>query len=212
MTGELALGVLALACVADLASGLRATRRVLQEVLRAFVVLDLSAHALVRRLFPPRYELLGGCQRRGACCTQIVAEPPQLILRRPRLLKAFVALHRVMHNFRVVGRGPAGQLIFSCGFLQPGGKCGIYRFRPRLCRTYPLLPYFAAPKILPGCGYRVRRRGLKGNARLPVLDAHVGVLHPTPPTRKGDKALEHAEDFTLVDLSRRENATESPLR
>ena len=86
--------------------------------------------------------------------------------------------------------------------MQPGGKCGIYRYRPRLCRTYPLLPFFAAPKVLPGCGYRVRRRGLGHSAKLPIVGAHVGVHHPTPPTRPHDTALEHEEDFRLVDLNK----------
>ena len=197
-TGSWALGAAGLAAAVDLARGLPWTRRVLQEVLRAFVVLDLGTQSLMRRIFPPRYELLGACQRRGACCTQIVAEPPRSLLRRPKLLAAFVGLHRLLHNFHVVGRGPQGQVLFRCGFLQPGGRCGIYRFRPRLCRTYPVLPFFAPPKVLPGCGYRVRRRGLVGSARLPVVDAHVGVLHETPPTRPDDQALEHAEDFVLV--------------
>lgn len=195
--GPWLLGTAGLLVAVDLARGLPWTRRLLQEVLRAFVVLDLGVQAAVRRIFPPRYELLGACQRRGACCTQIVAEPPRALLRRPRLLRAFIGLHRVLHNFHVVGRGPQGQLLFRCGFLQPGGRCGIYRFRPRLCRTYPVLPFFAPPKVLPGCGYRIKRRGLSGHAGLPVVDAHVGVLHETPPTRPHDGALEHPEDFVL---------------
>lgn len=175
------------------------TRRACKEVMLLMVRLDLAAVALVRRLVPPRYELLGACQRRGACCTQIVAHVPRRLAASPRLLRIYIAMHRIVHNFHVVGRGPNEEVIFRCHFLTDGGRCGIYRYRPRLCRTYPLLPFFKAPSILPGCGYRVRRRGLNGSHRLPIVSPHVAVHHPTPPTRRNDTALEHEEDFRLVE-------------
>jgi hypothetical protein len=175
------------------------TRWVWREVLRAFVLLDLRALKLLQKVVKPRYELLGACQQRGACCTQIVANPPGYIKRRPRLLATFAWFHRMAHNFRVVGRGPDDELIFKCDFLKQDGGCGIYRWRPRLCRVYPVLPFFAPPRLLPGCGYRTKLRGLKSHPRLPVLGGgHVAVHHPTPPAST-DGALERPEDFVLVD-------------
>ena len=181
----------------------RLVRRLVREVLAAVTRLDLTAVALVRRLKPPRYALEGACQRRGDCCSQIVASPPRAMLRRPRVLALFVAMHRWAHNFHLRGRGPDGQLIFRCGYLQTDGKCGIYRFRPRLCRTYPVLPFFAPPKVLPGCGYRVKLRGMGHHRRLPIVEAHVGMHHPTPPRRPNATALEHEEDFRLVHVGAR---------
>ena len=191
----------------ELGTGLRLCRRALREIAVLITRLDLSMLALWRRLRPPRYELVGSCQRRGACCTQIVADPPRAVLERPGLLKLFVGLHRLLHNFRLVGRGPEGQLVFTCGYVGTDGRCGIYRLRPRLCRTYPLLPYFEAPKLLPGCGYRTVLRGLKQSSRLPIVGAHVAMHHPTPVRRPNDGALEHAEDFMLVDVSPPETGT-----
>jgi hypothetical protein len=185
----------------ELLRGLPVCRRIVKEIVIAVVRLDLAALALWRRIRPPRYELAGSCQRRGACCTQIVAAPPQAIVRRPALMRAFAGFHRLLHNFHVVGTGPQGELIFRCGYVGTDGRCGIYRLRPRLCRTYPLLPYFRAPKILPGCGYRVRLRGMGTAARLPIVEAHVGTHHPTPIRRPNDGALEHAEDFVLTTKS-----------
>lgn len=171
----------------------------LREIIRGFVVLDLSAWRLLRRLKKPRYVLEGACQQRGACCTQILADPPSGIKKRRVLLQIFVWFHRWLHNFHLRARGPEGELVFRCGYLQPSGRCGIYRWRPRLCRVYPVLPFFAAPKLLPGCGYRTRLRGLRAHPKLPILGGgHVGVHHPTP-LPIDDGRLERKEDFVLVD-------------
>lgn len=185
----------------ELCYGLRLTRRLIREVAVLFTRLDLTVLSFWRWLRPPRYELVGGCQRRGACCTQIVADPPRRLLTRPYLLSLFVRFHKLVHNFQLVGRGPQGQLVFRCGFLGTDGRCGIYRLRPRLCRTYPLLPYFAAPKLLPGCGYRVVLRGMGQAPGLPIVQPHVAMHHPTPIRRPDDGALEHEEDFVLVESS-----------
>jgi hypothetical protein len=170
--------------------------------------MDLAVLALMRRARPPKYVLAGSCQRRGACCTQIVADPPQALKDRPKLLALFAGMHRVLHNFHVVGRGPEGQLIFRCHYIQTDGRCGIYRLRPRLCRTYPLLPYFTAPRLLPGCGYRVVLRGLGHHPGLPIVGKVVGMHHATPIQRPGDGALEHAEDFVLVQKPHPGEATD----
>lgn len=190
----------------EVCSGLRLCRRSFKEIVVLIVGLDLQALSLWRRLRPPRYALAGSCQRRGACCTQIIADPPRTLLNAPKLLRLFVAFHRLLHNFRLVGRGPQGQLVFSCGYVGTDGRCGIYRLRPRLCRTYPLLPYFEAPKLLPGCGYRVVLRGLGQSPRLPIVQPHVATHHPTPIRRPNDGALEHAEDFELVALEAEQEA------
>ena len=183
----------------ELLRGFALSRLAVREVLRLFVLLDLGAMRLLRRVIKPRYELLGACQQRGACCTQIVGNPPGLIRRQPKLLAAFVGFHRLLHNFYVVGRGPQGEVVFRCGHLKSDGGCGIYRWRPRLCRVYPLLPFFRPPQLLPGCGYRTAVRGLKNHPRLPVLGGgHVGVHHPTP-LPHADGELERAEDFVYVD-------------
>lgn len=185
--------------VFELFSRFACSRLIVREFLRAFVLLDLQAVRLLQRLVKPRYELRGACQQRGACCTQIVGNPPGFMRRRPKVLAGFAHFHRLMHNFHVVGRGDGGELIFRCGYVKQDGGCGIYRWRPRLCRVYPLLPFFSPPKLLPGCGYRTALRGLKTHPRLPIVGGgHVGVHHPTPLPHKAG-VLEHPEDFVLVD-------------
>lgn len=158
------------------------TRWGLREVVRLFVLGELAALRLVRTVIRPKYVLLGECHRRGTCCTMIVGNPPRLIKKQAMLLAAFAAYHRIVHNFHVRGRGADGELVFRCGHLQTDGRCGIYRYRPFICRNYPLIPFFEPPRPLPGCGYRVAARAVAQGAQrlsLPIVNATVAVHHPT---------------------------------
>jgi len=188
--------------VAELMSRGILARFVWRELIRAFIILDLQALKVLQKAVPPRYVVRGGCQKRGLCCTQIVGNPPNFV-KKSVLLKLFAVYHRVVHNFSVVGRGVDDSLIFRCGHLRSDGRCGIYRYRPLICRNYPVLPFYEAPPILPGCGYRVVLRELdKATPRksLPIVNAHVAVHHPTPP-RDHAFGEEAPEEFHLVDVS-----------
>ncbi len=190
------LGLAALAAL-ELTRRGALTRRVVRELLVLFVRLELACLALVRLVVRPRFVLLGECHQRGVCCRQIVGDPPRLI-RDTWLVRLFVAYHRMVHSFHPIGRGPNGEIIFSCGHLDAEGRCAIYHLRPFLCRNYPVLPFYAAPQLLPGCGFRAAPRvvvQMKNRARLPIVNPHVAVHHPTAP--RGSEAL--PEHFELVD-------------
>lgn len=187
----------------ELFTGLRATRWVFREVIRLFILAELMSLRIVRLVIPPKFVVLGRCHMRGNCCTMIVANPPSFIKDRPALLACFAAYHRVMHNFHVVNRGPDRELIFKCHHLRDDGRCGIYRHRPFICRNYPVLPWFEAPKPLPGCGYQVAPRvvaKMKSRPSLPILNPVVALHHPTRPGGRHREEL--PEDFHPVDITR----------
>lgn len=158
---------------------------------------ELAAVALVRKVHPPKHVILGDCVRCGDCCKSILSNPPRFLKRDP-WVRIYIAFHRITHNFSAVARGPDGEIFFSCGHLRPDNRCGIYWRRPLLCRTYPVLPYYDAPKLLPQCSYRVAARvvtEMKPRASLPILNPSVAVYHPTP---EGDLVTE--DDFELVEM------------
>ena len=170
------------------------------EFTRLFILLELAAFRLVRLVYPSRYVLKGRCGLRGACCKYILGDPPRFI-KDSRLLDVYAFYHRLFHRFTPVAKGPNGEIIFSCGHLGPDNRCGIYRYRPLLCRNYPVIPIFEPPRVLPGCGYRVAPRvvaAMHKNPRLPILNPEVAVHHPTP----GEKwqGPEPAENFHLVAI------------
>ncbi|MEO0812665.1 MAG: YkgJ family cysteine cluster protein [Myxococcota bacterium] len=134
----------------------------------------------------------------GDCCKSIVANPPRFLKRDP-WVRWFAAYHRFVHNFSPVARGENGEIIFACGHLRADNRCGIYWRRPMLCRTYPILPYYDAPQLMPQCSYQVTARvvtQMKSRPSLPILNPGVAVHHPTPESDE----VRH-EDYQLVEMN-----------
>ncbi|MEZ4272773.1 MAG: YkgJ family cysteine cluster protein [Myxococcota bacterium] len=200
MTGGLLRTLLAALLLTEWFTRGAMTRRVWREVARFFILMELWALQLVRWVYPPKYVITGQCHKRGTCCTAIVGDPPRLIKRRPRLLALFAAYHRTFHNFEVVARGPNEELIFACGHLQSDGRCGIYKYRPLLCRNYPILPFFEPPRPIPGCGYGVAARvasTMQKRSSLPIVNPQVIIHHPT--RSGGPHRMDQAEDYEWID-------------
>lgn len=172
-------------------------RRLWLESMRVFILMELGSMALVRRLVPPRYVVQGSCQKRGVCCQQILGDPPGFV-KHSFLLTLWIGYHRFAHRFEPVARGPNDEVIFSCGHLQTDGRCDIYRYRPLLCRNYPVLPFYEPPKILPGCSFSVAPRvvvQMKKRKSLNIVNPVMSVHHPSPDS-KGETSPEH---FELID-------------
>ena len=162
-----------------------------------FINLELLALYIIRMIVRPDFVVQGECLRCGACCEHIVGDPPRFI-KNTRLISIYLAYHRLAHRFRPTHRGPNGEVIFTCGHLKDDGGCGIYRFRPLICRNYPVIPYYSVPGLLPDCTYSVAPRvvaQMKPRASLPILNAKIAVHHPT---RLVAGPSAH-EDFHLVD-------------
>lgn len=167
----------------------------LRWVFRFFAVLEIKILKGVQRIIPPRYDVVGECVKCGKCCKEILFNPPRFI-RTTGLVHVFVLYHRLAHNFSPVARGPDDEIIFACGHLKSDGRCGIHKWRPFLCRNFPVVPWFEVPKILPYCTYQVAARPVtQMKARLPIINARVAVHHPSP-----DPALSETEHFHLVDV------------
>jgi hypothetical protein len=172
-------------------------RRLLREISCLFVHLELACVSVVRLVYPPRFVLLGECHRRGVCCRHIIGDPPAFV-RRTGLLALWVGYHALAHAFHIVGRGPNDEIIFACGHLDADGRCTVYRLRPFICRNFPVLPFFASPQLLPGCGFRVAPRvvaEMENRRSLPIVNPVVSVHHPNAPA--GSESL--PEHFELVD-------------
>jgi len=183
--------------VLDALTGFSVTLFLYRCVAWVFINLELLALRIIRMIVRPDFVVQGECLRCGACCEHIVGDPPKLI-KNTKLLALYLAYHRVAHRFRPTHRGPNGEVIFSCGHLQNDGRCGIYRFRPLICRNYPVVPYYSVPGLLPDCTYTVAPRvvaEMKPRASLPIINSKIAVHHPTR-LQPGPSAH---DDFHLVD-------------
>jgi len=186
--------------VTEIVSRFWLTKTVWREMTRFFIVMEVAAFKLVQKIYPPKYVLTGECYKRGDCCKAIVGDPPKAVKKNDYLRGLFVGYHAVMHNFHQVARGDNDEIIFACGHLGDDGRCSIYRYRPLLCRNYPVMPFFERPRILPGCGFGTARRvvsKMKPRTSLPILNPVVAVHHPT--RLGGRHRQEHLDDFERID-------------
>ena len=183
--------------VLDTVMGFPVTLRLYRCMAWLFINLELLALKIIHAIVQPEFVLQGDCMRCGACCEHIVGDPPKFI-KQTRLLSIYLAYHRFAHRFTPTHRGPNDEVIFTCGHLQDDGRCGIYRFRPLICRNYPVVPYYSVPGLLPDCTYTVAPRivaNMQKRKSLPILNANVMVHHPT----RMEPGPSAHDDFHLVD-------------
>ena len=129
--------------------------RLIKRLFIAIVLFDnLLTNLPKKLLFKTNWKVGGECKQCGVCCQEIFLKmtPRQisskfftdLATRWTSWLFDFILL-RVDHEYNY--------LVFTCHHLRPDGKCGNYFWRPSICRNYPLVDYFAKPKLLPDCGF-----------------------------------------------------------
>lgn len=176
----------------------RLTRKFLKIPVLFFTLMETGALRLMKQIIRPRFVLLGTCQECGDCCRSILGSPPKWV-RDSFLMRIYTHYHKIAHRFTVRATTADGCVLFECGYLQSDGRCSIYRFRPLLCRNYPLVPFYHEPRLLPSCSYSVAPRvvaEMKPHPKLPIINSQVAVHHPSAPPRH----LPEAEDFHQVDI------------
>lgn len=126
----------------------------LKRLIISGMLFDNRITQSLKRLFPTAFKIKGKCNQCGKCCEEILLKmtPSQiknnffrsLCIRWISWLYDFYLLHVDLKR---------GYLAFSCRHRGGDGLCRNYRFRPPLCRNYPLLDYFERPAFIKGCGY-----------------------------------------------------------
>ncbi|MDD5593801.1 MAG: YkgJ family cysteine cluster protein [Candidatus Margulisbacteria bacterium] len=118
------------------------------------VLLDNFITNLFKGLFPKRFRLSGRCNQCGNCCRRIILTLTPGQSKSKLFTGIAVRWISWLFDFILLEINRAeNYLAFTCRHLTDEGKCGNYRFRPNVCRNYPLVDYFEEPKLLPGCGF-----------------------------------------------------------
>jgi hypothetical protein len=135
----------------------------LRWLLYPFLRFDLAIQAAVRALAPrPLYRLEGQCDASGACCKHILVPTPQWQPLRALALIYLTQVHGFYRSGLSVEAGDDTSVdIYKCRYLKDDNRCAHYTLRPAVCRQWPEGSGRAVPTLLPGCGYRVVRRGLR---------------------------------------------------
>ncbi|MCB1215479.1 MAG: YkgJ family cysteine cluster protein [Deltaproteobacteria bacterium] len=114
---------------------------------------DRLAAYLLKHQNRTEYLLKGGCAQTGQCCQAIALELPKSWVASPKIRRFFLLFYQKVFNFHFLGVNEASWLIFECHYLRPNQTCGIYPFRPKLCREFPLIPFKGHGRLHKGCGF-----------------------------------------------------------
>ena len=133
--------------------------QMLRKLALSFVLADNFVSNLAKKPFGSRWKLTGRCNKCGKCCKEIhiKIEPrllnskftQEVVIRWVSWLFRFY-LQRIDHE--------RNYLVFGCKNLRPDGTCGDYKWRPNVCRNYPLVDFFDEPALFDTCGYKAIKK------------------------------------------------------
>ncbi len=99
------------------------------------------------------YIRTGQCKMTGQCCKAIGIEFPAAWQKYPWLVRWLGRWHRLRYNFESVDQ-QRNLLVYQCNYLRTDNRCGIQKFKPRLCREFPEHPWRGRIRVHKGCGYQ----------------------------------------------------------
>ena len=142
----------------------------IKSIILPFVLLDLFAQKIARLIVRPPYKKVGACKKRGNCCYYV-------LIRKSSGIIGFLDLfwHTQINGFYRRTKTPCivdnkSFHLMGCRYLKKDGRCGGYRLRPTVCRTWPRIEYFGRPQTLKGCGFSAKPRKSNRRSKLPILD------------------------------------------
>ncbi len=123
-----------------------------------FLHLELLAEKIAKWIIRPPFKQIGTCKRRGNCCHYILFPETKGLIK-----KIFLFWNTEIHGFYqrtnlVYTHENQKVYVMGCRHLKKDGSCGNYFFRPKVCRSWPIISTFGYPKILKGCGYQAKLR------------------------------------------------------
>jgi Putative zinc- or iron-chelating domain len=134
-------------------------KSMLRKLAIIFMLADNFVTNLVKKPFRTRWVLTGKCAKCGKCCQDIkLAIDPKL------LSNAFIRELVVRWTSWVMGfdlkriEYNPPYLVFGCKKLRQNGSCADYKWRPNVCRNYPLVDFFKEPALFGTCGYKAKLR------------------------------------------------------
>lgn len=119
-----------------------------------FILLDLTAQNVAKKLIRPPFKKEGHCLKRGKCCHYILVPEAKGVFGRLFYFwnTQFLGFYRRSED--VYENDKKRVYVMGCRYLQKDGSCGQYRLRPAVCRKWPMIEYFGFPRIIKGCGFK----------------------------------------------------------
>jgi len=118
------------------------------------VLIDVAMQKFAKKIIRPPFKQGGACKQRGNCCHYIMIRKP-----RGPLGWAFTFWNTQFQGFYLRSKEEFEYekhrvMVMGCRYLQKDGSCKHYKTRPMVCRKWPMIEYFGAPRLLKGCGFK----------------------------------------------------------
>jgi Fe-S-cluster containining protein len=129
----------------------------LRKLVMSFIILDNHITNLVKRPFRTKWKLSGKCNKCGICCQEIMLDIHPNLLKSRFTTDIIVRWLSWAFNFYLKDIDEKKyKLIFGCKTLRKNGTCGDYKWRPNICRNYPIVDFFDEPSLFKTCGYKAK--------------------------------------------------------
>lgn len=126
----------------------------LRTLILPFLLLDLCAQSLARKIIRPPYRKEGHCYQRGNCCHYLLIPEPKGLLGRFFFFWCTQINGFYLRQAKPIDCEGEKMCLMGCRYLKKDGRCAHYHYRPAICRQWPIIEYFGPPRILKGCGFR----------------------------------------------------------
>ena len=134
-------------------------RTMIRRLVLCFVMADNFIFNLVKKPFKTKWILEGKCRKCGRCCRDIGMKIDPRLLQSSLITDIIVRWISWLFNFELKHIEYDSLLIvFTCKKSTPEGTCGDYKWRPNICRNYPIVDYFDKPGLFDTCGYSAKLR------------------------------------------------------
>ena len=131
----------------------------LRKLVLTFILADNYLSNLVRKPFKTQWTLEGKCKKCGKCCRDIgLTISPKLLKSRFTTEIVIRWVSWVFDFYLKHIQYDSCLLVFGCKNQNPDGSCKVYKWRPNICRNYPIVDYLDKPVLYDFCGYRAKLR------------------------------------------------------
>jgi len=122
-----------------------------------FYYMEIASNWVVGYYRKTEYVRKGKCNKCGVCCDLLGIQYPNFFNYFPWLIRLVTKWHEFRCCFTFLNKDQ-NYLLYKCNLKRPDGTCGIYHFRPRICRDYPKRKLFGRCWTHFTCGYYFVRR------------------------------------------------------
>lgn len=131
----------------------------LRKFVLSFVLADNFVSNLARKPFRSRWRLEGSCNKCGKCCKEIHMKIEPLLLKDGFIREVVIRWVSWLFNFYLLRMDDErNYLVFGCRSFRADGLCKEYKWRPNVCRNYPIVDFFEEPVLFNTCGYRAKHK------------------------------------------------------